>query len=124
MSVSKTSILLLALILGIPASAQTQHTVKLTITDASTANGALNPPGTKYNIYRASVACSTGLTLTLVTPAPIPTLTFTDAPGPGIYCYAATAVNPTTGDESAKSLTAAATIAAPPNAVTITVTIQ
>jgi len=108
----------LLLLFAIPVHAQTVHTVKLTIIDTN------NPAGTvKYNVYRANMACSTGVTMNLVTLAPISTLIYTDTPGPGTFFYAATAVA-SNGDESAKSPTAAATIAAPPNAITITVTVN
>lgn len=108
---------ILLLFSGVPASAQTVHNVKLTITDTT------NPPGTTYNIYRGSAACSTNPTLTLLNTAPVTALTYTDTAVPaGTYCYAATAVGP--GGESAKSPEAPAVILAPPNSVTITITVQ
>lgn len=114
----KLSAIVILLLLAVPVRAQAAHTVKLTITDT------VNPTGTRYNIYRANAACSTSPTLTLLTATPISTLTYTDASvTAGSYCYAATAVGPL-GDESAKSPTAIASIPTPPNAITITVTVQ
>jgi len=116
----KLSALALAflLVLAAPARAQGTHSVKITWTDTT------NPSGTTYNVYRASAACSTSPTLTKLNTTPITTQSYTDANvAPGTYCYAATAVS-TQGDESVKSNLSAATIAAPPNAITITVTVQ
>lgn len=109
--------LLLTLLLALPLPAQTVHSVKVTWTDTA------NPAGTTYNIYKASAACSSSPTLTKLNTAPVTTQSYTDANvAPGTYCYAATAVN-TQGDESARSNQGPATIAPPPNAITITVTV-
>lgn len=109
---------LLALFLALSSSAQTTHKVVITWSDTA------NPAGTTYNIYKAAAACSSSPTLTKLNTAPVATQSYTDANvAPGTYCYAATAVN-TQGDESAKSNQGPAIIAAPPNAITITVTVQ
>ena len=100
---------------GVSAQGAT-HSVTLTITDAT------NPAGTTYNVYRGSGACSSNPTLAKI--GTTATKTYTDANlAPGSYCYAATAVD-SLGDESAKSPTAQGVIPAPPNAVTITVTVN
>jgi hypothetical protein len=110
---------LLALIFfAVPALAQTAKKVVITWSDTS------NPTGTTYNIYRASAACSTNPTLTKLNTAPITTQTYTDTTVTAgtTYCYAGTAVGP--GGESAQSNEAPAVILAPPNAITIVVTVQ
>lgn len=100
----------------LPALALAAHSIVVAITDTT------NPAGTTYNVYRGAGACSTSLTLTKV--GNTTTKTYTDANlAAGTYCYAATAVD-TLGDESAQSPQAGATIQAPPNAVTITVTVN
>jgi hypothetical protein len=112
-----TSSLLALALLGVPARAQATHSVKISWTDTT------NPAGTTYNVYRASAACSTNPTLTKLNTAPITTQGYTDSNvAAGTYCYAATAVGP--GGESAQSNQAPAVILAPPNAITITVTVS
>lgn len=104
------------LLLAAPLFGQTTHKVTLTITDT------VNPSGTSYNVYRASGACSTSLTLTKI--GTTSTKTFIDSNlAAGSYCYSATAVD-SLGDESAQSPQAGAVIPTPPSAVTITVTVQ
>jgi hypothetical protein len=111
-------LVVLLLLVAAPAFGQTTHSVKITWTDTT------NPVGTTYGIYRASAPCSTNPTLTKLNTAPITTMSYTDANvAAGTYCYAGTAIN-AQGDESAKSNQAPATIAAPPNAITIIVTVQ
>ena len=110
--------LLLALsLLVVPVRAQSAHTVTITWTDTA------NPAGTTYTIYRASAACSTNPTLTkLVSGLTVKTYTDSTVTNGTTYCYAATANGP--GGESAFSNQAPAVIIAPPNAITITVTVQ
>jgi ABC-type spermidine/putrescine transport system permease subunit II len=110
--------LAILLLFATPLLAQTAHSVKLTWNDT------VNPSGTTYNVYRASAACSTNPTLTKITASPISAMTYTDASvvNGTTYCFAVTAVGP--GGESAFSNEAPAVILAPPNAVTITVTVN
>jgi hypothetical protein len=104
----------LTLLFAAPALAA--HSVLIAITDT------MNPVGTTYNVYRGAGACSTNPTLAKI--GSTSTKTYTDASvAPGTYCYVATALN-SAGDESAQSPTAQAAIPAPPNAITITVTVQ
>jgi len=113
-----TRLLVILFFAAVPAQAQTVHKVTITWTDT------VNPAGTTYNIYRAAAACSTNPTLAKLNTVPITAMTYTDSAvtNGSTYCYAATAVGP--GGESADSNEAPAVIVAPPNAITITVTVQ
>jgi hypothetical protein len=115
---SITRLIVVLFLIALPLQAQTVHTVKLTWNDT------VNPTGTTYNVYRAAAACSTNPTLTKLNTSPITVMTYTDSTVTNgtTYCYAATAVGP--GGESAFSNDAPAVIVAPPNAITITVTVS
>lgn len=103
-------------LLVMPLRAQAAHSATITITDTT------NPAGMSYNIYRGAGACSTNPTLSKI--GTTSTKTYTDSGlAAGTYCYAATALD-SLGDESAKSPTAQGVIPMPPNAVTITVTVN
>lgn len=118
MSLRKIQVGILGLaLLAAPLNAQTQHRVVISWTDT------VNPSGTVYSVYRATAACSANPTLTKLTSG-LTAMTYTDSTvTPGTtYCFAVTANGP--GGESAFSNEAGAVIPTPPNAVTITVTVN
>jgi len=109
----KLLIMLLLLVLVLSAQSPPTHIATLQWTDA------INPPGTLYNVYRATGLCSGTPAFTRIA-SMIGGLNYQDKTiTTGTYCYAVTAAS--NNGESPQSNTAQAVLVSAPTGLTVVV---